>query len=72
MTLISDHENITIKGCTQGEFRMDAFNVFNHINAGNPSSSCIDCTISSNAGVNTGMAVGASPRQLEFSASIHF
>jgi hypothetical protein len=65
-------KNIPIKESIQGQFRMDAFNVFNHINAGNPSSSCIDCTISSNAGVITGMAVGANPRQLEFSASIHF
>ena len=43
------HENIT------AQFRMDAFNVFNHINAGNPGNTCIDC---SGAGVITGMAVG--------------
>ena len=57
------HEEIT------GQFRLDAFNVFNHISPGNPGNSCIDC---SGAGVITGMAIGQSPRQLEFSATINF
>jgi hypothetical protein len=51
------------------QFRVDAFNVFNHINPGNPGNTCIDC---SGAGVITGMAIGAQPRQLEFSATISF
>jgi len=57
------HEDIT------AQFRVDAFNVFNHINAQNPGNTCIDCT---GAGLITGMAIGASPRQLEFSATINF
>ena len=57
------HEEIT------AQFRVDAFNVFNHISAGNPGNSCIDC---SGSGVITGTAVGQSPRQLEFSATINF
>jgi hypothetical protein len=57
------HENITT------QFRMDAFNIFNHISPGNPGNTCIDCT---GAGVITGMAIGQSPRQLEFSVTISF
>jgi hypothetical protein len=56
------HENIS------AQFRMDAFNLFNVINPGNPSS-CIDCP---GNGVITGMAVGAQPRQLELSVTISF
>jgi outer membrane receptor protein involved in Fe transport len=57
------HENIT------AQFRMDAFNVFNYIGPGNPGNTCIDC---SGAGVITGMALGQSPRQLEFSVTLSF
>jgi hypothetical protein len=57
------HENIT------AQFRMDAFNVFNHINPGNPGNTCIDCT---GAGVITGMAIGDSPRQLQFAVTVSF
>ncbi len=57
------HEEVT------AQFRLDAFNVFNHINPANPGSSCIDC---SGAGLITGMAIGASPRQLEFSVTVSF
>jgi hypothetical protein len=60
------HEDIT------AQFRLDAFNVFNHINPANPGGGnpvCIDCA---GTGVITGMAIGASPRQLEFSATVTF
>ena len=57
------HENIT------AQFRMDAFNFFNYISPGNPGNSCIDCA---GAGVITGMAIGSSPRQLEFSVTLSF
>ncbi len=50
------------------QMRVDAFNAFNHISPGNPSS-CIDCV---GNGVITGMAVGSSPRQLEFSSTVTF
>ncbi len=59
----SIHERIT------AQFRLDAFNVFNHISPGNPGNTCIDC---SGAGVITGMAIGQSPRQLEFSVTVSF
>jgi hypothetical protein len=54
------------------QFRMDAFNLFNHINPGNPGNTCIDCTVGSGAGVITGTALGTTPRQLEFSATVSF
>jgi hypothetical protein len=63
-------KNIPIKEGIKGQFRVDAFNAFNHIAAGNPGNTCIDCGPS--AGLITGMAVGSSPRQLEFSATVSF
>jgi hypothetical protein len=62
-------KNTPIRENINAQFRMDAFNVFNHINPSNPGSSCIDCT---GAGIITGMAIGASPRQLEFSVTLIF
>lgn len=59
------HESVT------AQFRVNAFNILNHINPGNPST-CIDCTVASGAGTITGMAIGAAPRQLEFSGRINF
>ena len=63
-------KNIPIKEGIKGQFRVDAFNAFNHIAAGNPGNTCIDC--GSSAGLITGMAIGSSPRQLEFSATVSF
>jgi hypothetical protein len=54
------HESVVAK------FRMDAFNGFNHISAGNPGGS-IEST-----GTITGMAQGLTPRQLEFSLRVQF
>jgi hypothetical protein len=62
-------KNTPIRENISAQFRLDAFNVFNNINPGNPGSSCIDCT---GAGIITGMATGASPRQLEFSVTLIF
>jgi outer membrane receptor protein involved in Fe transport len=62
------HESIGIK------FRMDAFNVFNHINPGNPGGNI------ESAGTITGIAAGCqsgvgsdcAPRQLEFMLRVQF
>jgi hypothetical protein len=61
------HENVVTK------FRMDAFNAFNHIAAGNPSNDDIfgNGPITSGSGIN-GMAPGSIPRQLEFSLRVQF
>ncbi len=57
------------------QFRMDAFNVFNHINPGNPNTGNVDSNgnITNGAGGNGVGPVGqASPRQLSFSARVQF
>jgi len=65
-------KDFSLKEGVHAQFRADAFNAFNHINPANPASDCIDCTVANDAGVITGMAVGASPRQLEFSLRLSF
>jgi hypothetical protein len=54
------HESVVTK------FRMDAFNAFNHINAGNPGGN-IEST-----GTITGEGAGGAPRLLEFSLRVQF
>ncbi|GGA72596.1 hypothetical protein GCM10011507_25270 [Edaphobacter acidisoli] len=57
------------------QFRMDAFNVFNHINAANPNTGNVDSNgnITNGAGGNGVGQVGqASPRQLSFMARFQF
>jgi hypothetical protein len=65
---ISLSKSIPIHESIEGEFRVDAFNAFNHINPGNPVST-IDSPV---AGRITGMATNTSPRQLVFSAKVSF
>ena len=55
------HENVVVK------LRMDAFNVFNRINAGNPNNDDIF-----GKGVISSEAPGAAPRQLEFALKLQF
>lgn len=50
------------------QFRMDVFNLFNHVNMGNPGG-CVDC---SNAGVIQSQAPNAAMRQMEFGARLEF
>jgi hypothetical protein len=54
------HESIVAK------FRFDAFNAFNHINAGNPDGNIFA------TGHITGLGPGPGPRQLVFSARVQF
>jgi len=54
-------ENVVTK------FRMDAYNAFNHINAGNPNTTDIF-----SSGPISGEAAGGVPRQLEFSLRVQF
>jgi hypothetical protein len=64
------HENVS------AQFRMNAFNAFNHINpstpAGNPQFAAFATVDSPTAGRITSIAQGTSPRQLEFAAKIQF
>ena len=55
------HENIATN------FRMDAFNAFNHINPGNPNNGDVFGT-----GPISGQAPGANTRYLEFSLRVQF
>lgn len=56
----------TIRESIVTKFRMDAFNVFNHINPGNPGGSV------ESEGDITGLALPQSTRQLEFSLRVQF
>jgi hypothetical protein len=64
------HEGIAAK------FRMDAFNPFNHINAGNPGNTDVFGSATTPTGTPigdiNGEAAGAAPRQLEFSMRVQF
>ncbi len=71
----------TIWESVEAKFRMDAFNVFNHINAGNPSNGDIFGSPSTPTGTEIGDINGEAagcigstcgPRQLEFSLRIQF
>jgi hypothetical protein len=69
---LSLQKNIPIREGITGQFRVDAFNGFNHITPGNPASTCIDCAAATGAGTITGMALGVSPRQLQFALTVSF
>jgi outer membrane receptor protein involved in Fe transport len=51
------------------EFRIEAFNLFNHVNLGQPDG-CVDC--GSNAGHINGLAPGAQMRQFQFGLRFAF
>jgi hypothetical protein len=72
---------VIVKGFTIWEsvvakFRMDAFNAFNHIQAGNPGNTDVFGSVGTATGAPLnnigGMAPGPGPRQLMFSARIQF
>ena len=65
---ISLSKEIPIRENITGEFRVDAFNAFNHINPGNPIAT-IDSPV---GGRILGMATNTTPRQLVFTAKVSF
>jgi hypothetical protein len=74
-TDLAVQKNFPIKESVSALFRMDAFNVFNHINAANPNTGNVDSTafVTGGAGGNGAGAIGAAnPRQLAFTARIQF
>jgi hypothetical protein len=72
-TDLSLFKTVPIHESLEAQFRMDAFNVFNHINPGNPGNNCIDCTASVRGpGTITGMALGTTPRTLQFALTFRF
>ena len=68
-TDLAVQKNFPIHESLSAQFRMDAFNVFNHINAANPGGN-IDSTGTITAGAG-GVGVAA-PRALSFSARLQF
>ena len=70
-------KNFPIRETLSAQFRVDFFNMFNHINPANPNTGAVDATnggfITNGIGGNNVGTVGqASPRQLEFSAKLQF
>jgi hypothetical protein len=69
-------KNIPIRENITAQFRVNAFNVFNHINpstpAGNPQFAGFATIDSPTAGRISSIANGTGPRQLEFAAKIQF
>jgi hypothetical protein len=65
-------KTIPIHEAINAQLRVDAFNGFNHISVANPGNVCIDCTAASSAGIVNSMAIGASPRQLQFAVIVNF
>jgi carboxypeptidase family protein/TonB-dependent receptor-like protein len=52
----------------RGQFRAEVFNFFNNVNLGQPDG-CVDCT---SGGRITGLAAGATMRQMQFSIRLEF
>jgi hypothetical protein len=74
-TDLAVQKNFPIKESVFAQFRVDFFNVFNHINAANPNTGNVDSNgnVTNGAGGNGVGQVGqASPRQLTFSARVQF
>jgi hypothetical protein len=68
-------KRFTIKESLSAQFRVDAFNVFNHpvyaFSANNGATTCIDCQ-GGNNGKITGLENGTSMRQLQFAIRLDF
>jgi hypothetical protein len=72
-TDLSIAKRFPIKESVSLQFRADAFNVFNHVNLGQPNS-CVDCQ-NSNAGQITSIVSsqdGTSMRRLQFALRLEF
>jgi hypothetical protein len=65
-------KNFQVHESVEAQFRMDAFNGFNHIAPGNPGGTCIDCEAAGSNGIITSMGLGSLPRQLQFAVTIKF
>jgi hypothetical protein len=74
-TDLSLQKNFPIHESIVGQFRVDAFNAFNIVSAGNPGGNLESAgIINSGSGSNQfpGYAPGAQPRQLEFALRVNF
>ena len=78
-TDLAVQKSFPIKESISAMFRMDAFNVFNHINSANPNGNAGQLNVDSSASITNGAGgngvgpVGqSSPRQLAFTARVQF
>ncbi len=74
-TDMSLEKNIPFGERFQAQFRMDAFNAFNHINLGNPGNTTIDSSSPgtiSNGPYPAGTGGTTNPRQLQFTVHLQF
>ena len=62
----------TIHESLFAQFRLDAYNAFNHINAGNPSGNASTVNIDQGEVFITSEPPGAKPRQLQLSVRFQF
>jgi hypothetical protein len=67
-TDLSLAKNVNITEGIDVQFRWDVYNVFNHVNLGQPSS-CVDCA---NGGQINSPAIGAIQRQMQFALRVAF
>ena len=66
-------KRFTIKGTTSLELRIEAQNVFNHVNLGNPDSEVgVPGNLNPNAGLITGTASNSLQRNLQFALRLQF
>jgi hypothetical protein len=65
-------KNFTIHESMYAQFRLDAYNAFNHINAGNPNGNASTINIDQGPVFITTEPPGAKPRQLQFSVRVQF
>jgi hypothetical protein len=69
-TDMSLFKNILITERVRTQFRVEAFNVFNHVQLGTPNN-CIDCNLAQDGRI-TSLLSGASMRQLQFGLRVQF
>lgn len=65
-------KNFTVRESVATQFRLDAFNAFNHINAGNPGGNIEQAGTITSGGQGYGTTPDFGPRQLEFSLRVQF
>jgi outer membrane receptor protein involved in Fe transport len=71
-TDMSVAKHIPIHESIDAQFRLDAFNVFNHINPGNPGSTAVDGGAAGTYSTITGESAGGNPRYLAMTLRVQF
>jgi hypothetical protein len=69
-TDFSFFKNAHLTERVNAQFRVEVFNLWNHVNLGNPNN-CIDCNTDTDGKI-FGLAAGASMRQVQFALKFQF